>query len=60
MCVAGQGDPNTHVVNYPCNNRNADYTITIGSETIVWPKETHGPDHLGERAVPTFFYVVKK
>ena len=60
MCVKGQGDSETHVVNYPCDNRTEDKTITIGNETITWPKEKNGPDHSGQRAVPTFFYVVKK
>ena len=44
MCVKGQGDPQTHVVNYP-----TDSDVTQGV-----------PDHSGERSVPTFFYVVKK
>ena len=52
MCVRGQGDPFSHVVNYPCDNRSKDAN---GS-----PKENGGPDHAGERSVPTFFYVVKK
>ena len=60
MCVAGQGDPDTHVVNYPCDNKDASKEIKIGSETIVWPKESNGPDHKGERARDTFFYIVKK
>ena len=51
MCVRGQGDPVTFVVNYPCDNRNEDKN---GS-----PKETDGPDHAGERPRDTFFYVVK-
>jgi exopolysaccharide biosynthesis protein len=43
MCVQGQGDPSTHVVNYPTDS-----------------DEVSGvPDHSGERAVPSFFYVVK-
>ena len=52
MCVQGQGDPVTHVVNYPCDNRSEDKN---GS-----PKETNGPDHAGERPRDTFFYVVSK
>lgn len=51
MCVRGQGDPETFVVNYPCDNRTEDKN---GS-----PKETNGPDHAGERPRDTFFYVVK-
>ena len=43
MCVAGQGDPTTHVVNYPTDS----------------DKQSGVPDHSGERSVPTFFYVVK-
>ena len=43
MCVAGQGDPETHVVNYPTDS---DQVSGV-------------PDHSGERSVPTFFYVVK-
>lgn len=43
MCVKGQGDPSTHVVNYPTDS---DQVSGV-------------PDHTGERAVPTFFYVVK-
>lgn len=52
MCVKGQGDPDTHVVNYPCDNRTE---AKNGA-----PKETNGPDHAGERPRDTFFYVVKK
>ena len=52
MCVKGQGDPETHVVNYPCDNRLEDKNGA--------PKETNGPDHAGERPRDTFFYVVKK
>ena len=44
MCVKGQGDPKTNVVNYP-----TDSDVTQGV-----------PDHSGERSVPTFFSVVKK
>lgn len=51
MCVKGQGDENTHVVNYPCDNRTE---AKNGA-----PKETNGPDHAGERPRDTFFYVVK-
>ena len=43
MCVQGQGDPSTHVVNYPTDS---DQVSGV-------------PDHSGERSVPTFFYVVK-
>ena len=43
MCVEGQGDPSTHVVNYPTDS---DQVKGV-------------PDHTGERSVPTFFYVVK-
>jgi exopolysaccharide biosynthesis protein len=43
MCVQGQGDETTHVVNYPTD-----------SDTV-----SGVPDHSGERSVPTFFYVVK-
>jgi hypothetical protein len=43
MCVKGQGDPDTHVVNYPTDS----------------DKVSGVPDHSGERSVPTFFYVVK-
>ena len=43
MCVQGQGDPTTHVVNYPTDS---DQVSGV-------------PDHSGERSVPTFFYVVK-
>lgn len=53
MCVQGQGDPTTHVVNYPCDNMNS-----AGKDGS--PKESNGPDHAGERPRDTFFYVVKK
>jgi exopolysaccharide biosynthesis protein len=43
MCVQGQGDESTHVVNYPTDS----------------DKVSGVPDHSGERSVPTFFYVVK-
>jgi hypothetical protein len=43
MCVAGQGDSNTHVVNYPCDNRT---------------QSGHAHDHLGERARDTFICIV--
>ncbi|MBQ9192248.1 MAG: phosphodiester glycosidase family protein [Bacteroidales bacterium] len=43
MCVQGQGDESTHVVNYPTDS---DEVKGV-------------PDHTGERSVPTFFYVVK-
>ena len=51
MCVQGQGDPSTHVVNYPTDNKDEDKNGA--------PKENGVPDHAGERPVPTFFYVVK-
>ena len=51
MCVEGQGDPSTHVVNYPTDNKDKD------SDNGKW--ENGVPDHSGERSVPTFFYVVK-
>lgn len=44
MCVEGQGDASTHVVNYPTDS---DQVKGV-------------PDHTGERSVPTFFYVVRK
>ena len=47
MCVQGQGDPETHVVNYPTDSDKVN------------PRPDAG-DHTGERSVPTFFYVVKK
>lgn len=47
MCVAGQGDPDTHVVNYPTDSDKVNARPGNG-------------DHTGERSVPTFFYVVKK
>lgn len=47
MCVKGQGDPETHVVNYPTDSDKVN------------PRPGAG-DHSGERSVPTFFYVVKK
>ena len=43
MCVEGQGDPSTHVVNYPTDS---DEVKGV-------------PDHTGERSVPRFLYVVK-
>lgn len=52
MCVRGQGDPETFVVNYPCDNRTE---AKNGA-----PKESGGPDHKGERPRDTFFYVVEK
>ncbi len=52
MCVRGQGDPETFVVNYPCDNR------TEAKNGAA--KESGGPDHAGERPRDTFFYVVKK
>ena len=53
MCVRGQGDPTTFVVNYPCDNMS-------GAGKDGSPKESGGPDHAGERPRDTFFYVVKK
>lgn len=47
LCVQGQGDPQTHVVNYPTDSDKEN------------PRPGPG-DHTGERSVPTFFYVVKK
>ena len=47
LCVKGQGDPTTHVVNYPTDSDKTD------------PRPGAG-DHTGERSVSTFFYVVKK
>ena len=51
MCVEGQGEPSTHVVNYPTDNKDKD--------SDNGKKENGVPDHFGERSVPTFFYVVK-
>ena len=54
MCVKGQGDPETHVVNYPCDNRSSE-----GKDGS--PQEAPGvPDHAGQRPRDTFFVVVKK
>ena len=54
MCVKGQGDPETHVVNYPCDNRSEP-----GKDGS--PQEKAGvPDHAGQRPRDTFFVVVKK
>ena len=47
LCVQGQGDPTTHVVNYPTDSDEVN-------------KKPGNGDHTGERSVPTFFYVVKK
>ena len=47
MCVQGQGDSETNVVNYPTDSDKVDARPGAG-------------DHTGERSVPTFFYVVKK
>lgn len=47
LCVQGQGDPTTHIVNYPTDSDQVD------------PRPGNG-DHTGERSVSTFFYVVKK
>ena len=54
MCVRGQGDPETFVVNYPCDNRTEPKNGA--------PKEAdpNVGDHAGERPRDTFFYVVKK
>lgn len=64
MCVQGQGDPDTHVVNYPCDNRAGQSEdsrkTTIEGKEVIRPLETNGPDHAGERGRDTFFYVVKK
>lgn len=43
MCVQGQGDATTHVVNYPCDNRGSN-------------NKTH--DHAGERARDSFIVIV--
>ena len=48
MCVAGQGDSNTHVVNYPSDNNGA--TGSGGGGTVV--------NHSGERARDTFICIV--
>ena len=54
MCVKGLGDPETHVVNYPCDNRSSE-----GKDGS--PQEKPGvPDHAGQRPRDTFFVVVKK
>jgi hypothetical protein len=53
MCVKGQGDPETHVVNYPCDNRSSE-----GKDGS--PKETSGPDHAGQRPRDTFIMILKK
>ena len=47
MCVAGQGDPSTHVVNYPTDSDQTDARPGAG-------------DHTGERSRDTFLYVIKK
>ena len=44
LCVKGEGDPNTHVVNYPCEN--------------IPNKESH--DHTHERARDVHFVILKK
>lgn len=46
MCVAGQGDPDTHVVNYPTDSDKVNSRPGAG-------------DHTGERSRDTFLYVVK-
>ena len=43
MCVENQGDDNTHVVNYPVDNRT---------------QEGHEHDHDGQRARDTFIVIV--
>ena len=48
MCVAGQGDSNTHVVNYPSDNNGA--TGSNGGGTVV--------NHAGQRARDTFICIV--
>ena len=48
MCVAGQGDSNTHVVNYPSDNNGA--TGSGGGGTDV--------NHSGQRARDTFICIV--
>ena len=54
MCVKGLGDPETNVVNYPCDNRSSE-----GKDGS--PQEKPGvPDHAGQRPRDTFFVVVKK
>lgn len=53
MCVKGQGDPETHVVNYPCDNRSS-----AGKDGS--PQESGGPDHAGQRPRDTFIMVVGK
>ncbi len=44
LCVKGEGDPNTHVVNYPCEN--------------IPNKDSH--DHTHERARDVHFVILKK
>lgn len=54
MCVKGQGDATTHVVNYPTDNMSSK-----GKDGS--PQEASGvPDHAGERPRDTYLYVVKK
>ena len=53
MCVKGQGDATTHVVNYPVDNMNS-----AGKDGS--PKESGGPDHAGERPRDTYLYVVAR
>lgn len=60
MCVRGQGDPESYVVNYPCDNRTEAKTISADGVSITWPKESNGPDHKGERARDTFIYAIQK
>ena len=44
LCIKGEGDPNTHVVNYPCEN--------------IPNKDSH--DHTHERARDVHFVILKK
>ena len=54
MCVKGQGDPNTFVVNYPTDNMD-------GKGKDGSPQEASGvPDHAGERPRDTYLYVVAR
>ena len=54
MCVMGQGDATTHVVNYPTDNMD-------GKGKDGSPQEASGvPDHAGERPRDTFLYVVAR
>lgn len=54
MCVKGQGDATTHVVNYPTDNMD-------GKGKDGSPQEASGvPDHAGERPRDTYLYVVAR